>query len=146
MTWRTCLRLLNESHILCYCWNLPKPKIYIFIYVLWNTNLLSSFSALFLTLPLFRQCFFLFLLFSVFFFNFVKPKLFYQYLFESLRKQQLRDIMLDMYVFNLITFIKLCSLLKTFFNTQQTFQRCLNIVARVIWRRDVGEYQINVEI
>ena len=76
--------------------------------------------------------------FSIFFFNFIEPKLFYQYLFESLREQQLRGIMLNTYVFNLKTLKKLCSLLATFFNTQQTFQRCLNIVVRVIWRRHVG--------
>ena len=93
-----------------------------------------------MTLPLIRQCFFLFLLFSFF-----KPKLFHQYLFESLRKQQLRGILLNVYVFNLINFTKLCSLLATFFNTQETFQRYLNVVVRVIWRRDVVQGQINVE-
>ena len=93
-----------------------------------------------MTLPLIRQCFFLFLLFSFF-----KPKLFHQYLFESLRKQQLRGILLNIYVFNLINFTKLCSLLATFFNTQETFQRYLNVVVRVIWRRDVIQGQINVE-
>ena len=60
--------------------------------------------------------------------NFVKPKLFYQYLFESLQKQQLRSIVLNIHVFNLINFTKLCSLLVTFLNTQQTFQRCHNVV------------------
>ena len=35
--------------------------------------------------------------------------------------------------------------LATFVNTQETFQRGLNVVVRVIWRRDVGEYQINAE-
>ena len=50
-----------------------------------------------------------------------------------------------MYVFNLINFTKLCRLLATFFNTQKTFQRCLNVVVRVIWLRDVGQYRINVE-
>ena len=54
--------------------------------------------------------------------------------------------MLNMYVFNLITFTKLCSLLATFFSTQQTLRRCLKIVVRVIWRRDFGQCQINVEI
>ena len=93
-----------------------------------------------MTLPLIRQCFFLFLIFSFF-----KPKLFHQYLFESLRKQQLRGILLNVYVFNLINFTKLCSLLATFFNTQETFQRYLNVVVRVIWRRDVVQGQINVE-
>ena len=42
-------------------------------------------------------------------------------------------------------FTKLCSLLPTFVNTQETFQRCLNVVVRLIWRRDVGQFQINVE-
>ena len=51
-----------------------------------------------------------------------------------------------MYVFNLITFTKLCSLLTTFFNTQQTFQHCLNIIVRVIWHHNVKQCQINVEI
>ena len=50
-----------------------------------------------------------------------------------------------MYVFNLINFTKLCRLLATFFNTQKTFQRCLKVVVRVIWLRDVGQYRINVE-
>ena len=50
-----------------------------------------------------------------------------------------------MYVFNLIDFTNLCSLLATFFNTQQTFQRCLNVVVRLIWRCDVGQCPINVE-
>ena len=96
---------------------------------------------------LFRQCFFYFYFFSVFFFNSFRPKLFYQYFFECLRKQQLRGIMLNMYVLNLIAFTKLCSLLATFFNTQQTFQRCLNIVARVIWRRyNVEQRRINVVV
>ena len=50
-----------------------------------------------------------------FFFNFVKPKLFYQYLCESFRKQQLRGTLLNMYVFNLVDFTKLCRFLATFF-------------------------------
>ena len=50
-----------------------------------------------------------------------------------------------MYVFNLINFTKLCSLLATFFNTQQTFKLCLNVVVRVIRRHDVGQCQINVK-
>ena len=48
-------------------------------------------------------------------------------------------------MFNLINFAKLCSLLATFVNTQETFQRCLKVVVKVIWRRDVGNCQINVE-
>ena len=70
--------------------------------------LLALFS---LTLLLFRQCFFLLLLFFCFFLNFVKPKLFCQYFFESLRKQQLRGILLNMYLFNFINFTNLCKLL-----------------------------------
>ena len=117
--------------------------IYYEILIYWV--LLAHFS---LTLPLFRQCFFLFLLFFClffFFFNFVKPKLFYQYLFESLQKQQLGGILLNIYVFNLINFTKLCRLLATFFNNQKTFKSCLSVVVRVIWLRDVGQYWINVE-
>ena len=97
----------------------------------------------YLTLPLFffPVCtFFLFYLFIFF-----KLKLFHQYLFESLRKQQLRNILLNIYVFNLIKFTKLCSLLVTFVNTQKTFQCCLNVAVRVICHRDVGQCQINVE-
>ena len=85
------------------------------------------------TLPLIRQCFSLFLLFFLFsFLLFFKPKLFYLYLFESLRKQQLRGILLNIYVFNLKNFTKLCSLLATFVNTQETFQCNLNVVVRLI--------------
>ena len=70
------------------------------------------------TLPLIRQCFSLFLLFFLFsFLLFFKPKLFCLYLFESLRKQWLRGILLNMYVFNLKNFTNLCSLLATFVNT-----------------------------
>ena len=69
----------------------------------------------------------------------------YQYLFEYLWKQQLRGILVNMYVFHLMNFTKLCTLLATFVYTQETFQRGLNVVARVIWRCDVGQCQINVE-
>ena len=99
------------------------------IYVLWNTYLLSSFSWLF---------------FYVLFFIFLKPKLLYQYLFVSLQKQQLRGILLNIYVFNLTNSTKLCSLLTTFVNTQETFQRGLTVVT-VMWRHDVGQCQINFE-
>ena len=71
--------------------------------------------------------------------------MFYQYLLESLQKQQLRIILLNIYVFSLINFTKLCSLLATFVDTQEDFQRGLNVVARVIWRHDVGKCQINLE-
>ena len=91
------------------------------------------------TLPLISQCF------SLFYFVFFKPKLRYQCLFESLRKQQLRGILPNIYVFNLISFTKLLSLSATSFNAQETFQRGLNVVVRVISRRDVGQYQIKVE-
>ena len=124
--------------------NLMKTKIYIFIYLLWNTNLLSSFSSLFFYATTNYAMFFSGSTIFLFYFLFFKPKLFYQYFFKSLRKQQLRVILLNIYIFNLINFTKLCSLLATFFNTQETFQRCLNI-AMVILRRDVGHCQINVE-
>ena len=64
---------------------------------------------------------------------------------KSLRKQQLRDILLKVYVLDLINFTNLCSLLATFFNTLKTFQHCLNVAVRMIRRRDVGQRQINVE-
>ena len=86
----------------------------------------------------------MFVLSFCFIFYFFKPKILYQYLLESLRKQQLRGILLNIYVFNFINFTKLCSLLATFGKTKETFQRCLNVVVRVIWRRDVGQCQINV--
>ena len=72
--------------------------------------------------------------------------MFYQYLFETLRKQQLRGILLNTYVFNLINFTKLFSLLVIFVNIQETFQHGLNILVSVIWRRDIRQYQIKVEI
>ena len=98
------------------------------------------------TLSLIRQCFFLYLLFFCFiYFFFFKPKLFYQYLFESLPKQQLRGILQNIYVFNLINFTRLCSLLVSFINTQETFQCGLNVVVRLIWRRNVRQSQVNVE-
>ena len=88
--------------------NLIKTEIYMFIYVLWNTNLLSSFSShsFYVTInqTMFFYCFYFF---PVFCFIFLKPKLFYQYLFESLQKQQLRGILLNMYAFSLINFTKL---------------------------------------
>ena len=92
--------------------------VYLYMYyeILIYWALLAHFSFM---LPLIRQCFFLFLLFSGFFFLFCfsflfffKPKFFDQYLFESLRKQQLRDILLNIYVFHLINFTKLYSLLR----------------------------------
>ena len=51
----------------------------------------------------------------------------------------------NIYVFNLINFTKLGRLLATFFTTQKTFQRCLNVVVRAIWLRGVGQYRTNVE-
>ena len=92
-------------------------------------------------LPL-LHCFFCFYFFSVL--MFFKPKLSYQYLFESLGNQQLGDILLNIYVFYLINFTKLCSLLATFVNTQKTFQSSLNVSVRVIWPRDIKQYQSNV--
>ena len=99
---------------------------------------LAHFSFM---LPLIRQCFFLFLVFFCFIFYI---QYLYQYLFESLRKQQLRGTLLNIYVFNLINFTILRSLLATFVNTQETFQCSLNVAVRVIWRRDVGQCQSNV--
>ena len=116
--------------------------LYIYYEILIYWVLLAHFSFM---LPLIRQCFFLFLQFFCFIFYFFKPKLFHQYLFESLQKQQLRVILLNIYVFNLINFTKLCSLLATFVNTQETFQRCFNVVVRMRWRRNDGQCQINVE-
>ena len=43
-----------------------------------------------------------------------------------------RGILLNIYVFNLMNFTKLFSLLATFANAQETYQRGLNVVARVI--------------
>ena len=77
--------------------------------------------------------FFCLYFFPVFFLNSFKPKLIYHYLSKSLRKQQLKGILLNLYVFNLINFTKLCSLLATFFDAQQIFQRCLIVVGRVYY-------------
>ena len=115
--------------------NLIKAKIHIFIYALWNTYFLSSFSSLL----------FLFVFFFCLIFDFFKPKLFYQYLFESSRKQQLRGILLNIHIFNLINSKKLCISSATFFNSQETFQCNLDVVVRVIRRLDIRLYQINVE-
>ena len=54
-------------------------------------------------------------------------------------KEQLKCILLNIYVFNLINFTKLYSLLATFVNTQETFQCGLNVVVRVIFRREVEQ-------
>ena len=53
--------------------------------------------------------------------------------------------MRNIYVFDLINFTKLCGLLATFVNTKETFQRGLNVVVRLICRRDIEQCQINVE-
>ena len=45
----------------------------------------------------------------------------------------------------MINLTKFCSLLATFFNIRTTFQCCLNVVVRVIWRCDVRQCQIKVE-
>ena len=134
--------------------NLTKTKIYIFINVLWNTiywAFLAYFSVTLPLLPLFSVTIIFTVFFSGFchcffsFFNFVKPKLSYQHLSENLRKQQLRGILLNMYVFNLIRFSKLSRFLVIFFDIQQTFQRFLHIVVNLIWLCDVQKYQTNVE-
>ena len=116
--------------------NLLKTKIYIFSYILWNTYFLSSFSSLFFyfTVILTMLCLFFFFL------SFFKPKLFYQYLFESLRKQHLTGILLNIQVFILINFTKLCTLLATFNKTQWNFHCGLNIVENY----DVDQCQTNV--
>ena len=154
------IRLLSAVALVCFLSYLPSflewvkylivlLKIWLklkFIYVYYEIIIYWVLLALFsLILPLFRKCFFLFLFFSVFFFNFLKPKLFYKYLFKSWWKQHWRGILLNMYVFNLINFTKLCSLLATFFNSQQMFQHCLNVVVRVIWHCSVGQCQVKVE-
>ena len=90
---------------------------------------------------MFLFCFYFFSIFCFFFF--FKPKLFYQYLFESLQKEQLRGILLNIYIFNLIILNN--ALLATFINNQETFQRGPKVVFGVIWRCDVGQSQINIE-
>ena len=99
---------------------------YMYYEILIYWVLLADFS---ITLPLNGQCFFLFLHFFCFIFYLFKPTLFYQYLLKSLRKQQFGGILLTIYVFNLINFTNLCSLLATFLNTQETF----NVVSTLLW-------------
>ena len=101
--------------------------------------LLAYFSF---KLTLIRQCFFLFLLFSCFIFYVFKPNCSIK---TFSRVYESSKILLNIYVFNLINFTKLCSLLATFVNTQETFQGDINFAVRVIRRRDVGQCQINVE-
>ena len=57
--------------------------------------------------------------------------MFHQYLLKRLRKQQWRDILLNMYFFDLINLTKLFSYLATFVNTQETFQQCLDVIVRM---------------
>ena len=114
--------------------NLIKTKIYIFTYLLWNTNLLSSFSSLFSSHYL-DNVFFCFYFFFVFCLNFFKPKLFCQYFFETLRKQQARGIQLNRYAFSLITFTKLCSLLATFFKVVMKNLILRNILPATLLRK-----------
>ena len=66
--------------------------------------------------------------------------------------QQLKNILLYMYIYiyrhtytHTHTHTHIHKIIYSFVNTQETFQRCLNVVARVIWRCDAGECQINVE-
>ena len=80
------------------------------ILIYWG--LLTHFSFMLLL-----QWFFLFALFFVFIFIFFKPKWFYQYLLS-----------IPINVFNLINFTKLCRLLATIVNTQETFKSDLNVV------------------
>ena len=98
--------------------NLIKIKINVFIYVLWNTYLLRSLNSLFLYVTIsltmiFSVCTF----FCFHFYLFFKPKWFYQYLLS-----------IPINVFNLINFTKLCRLLATIVNTQETFKSDLNVV------------------
>ena len=99
--------------------NLIKTKIYIYLYMYYEILiywvLLPHFSF---KLPLFRQCFFF--PSTIFFFIY----LFFNRNLESLWKEQLKGILLNIYVFNWISFTKLYSLLATFVNTQETFERC----------------------
>ena len=47
--------------------------------------------------------------------------------------------------FNFINFCKLFSLLATFAITPLRLYRCLNVVVRVVWRRNDGQSQMNVK-
>ena len=83
------------------------------ILIYWG--LWTHFSSMLL---LVWQWFFLFVLFFCFhFYLFFKPKWFYQYLLS-----------ISINVFNLINFTKLCRLLATIVNTQETFKSGLNVV------------------
>ena len=85
--------------------------------------LLAYFSF---KLTLIRQCFFLFLLFSCFIFYVFKPNCSIK---TFSRVYESSKILLNIYVFNLINFTKLCSLLATFVNTQETF----NVVSTLLF-------------
>ena len=97
--------------------------LYIYYEILIYRVLLAPFSF---ALPLIRQCFFLFLLFLVFYF-------FYTEIVLSVPFRKLRKAAAKRYSTT------------AFISTQETFQRGFNFVFRVIWLRDVGQCQINVE-
>ena len=83
------------------------------ILIYWG--LWTHFSSMLL---LVWQWFFLFVLFFCFrFYLFFLPKWFYQYLLS-----------ISINVFNLINFTKLCRVLATIVNTQETFKSGLNVV------------------
>ena len=52
-------------------------------------------------------------------------------------------IYIYIYIYNIYIYIYMYNM---YIYTQQTFPRCFNIVRRLIWRRDVSQRQINVEI
>ena len=83
--------------------------------------------------------------FFCFLFYFFKIEIALSIPFQKLRKAAIKRYSDKYIVFNLINFIKLCSLLATFVNTQETFQRGLSVVIMDIWRREVGQCQIIVE-
>ena len=103
---------------------------FIYLYMQYEILIYWAYLAHFsFTLPLIRPRFFLFFLFFCFLFSFFKLKYFYQYLFvESLRKQQLRGILLNIYIFNLMNFTKLWNLLKNSSIPRKTF----NVVSMLL--------------
>ena len=68
---------------------------------------------------------------------------FFANLFESLGKQQLRGILLNICVSNLINFTKLSSNISNIRQYTENLSKWSHIAVRVMWRRDVGQCQIN---
>ena len=68
---------------------------------------------------------------------------FFANLFESLGKQQLRGIRLNICVSNLINFTKLSSNISNIRQYTENLSKWSHIAVRVMWRRDVGQCQIN---